>query len=74
MKHECRITVLDTKCFPEYQEAYLANPASGPCPFFHKGDTFLLKRTREQDDFYYLSKNTTSDQLEQAWMNCSRFV
>ncbi|MBQ9154234.1 MAG: hypothetical protein IJ130_10515 [Solobacterium sp.] len=24
--------------------------------------------------FYYLSKNTTSDQLDQAWMNCSRFV
>ena len=23
---------------------------------------------------YYLSKNTTSDQLDQAWMNCSRFV
>ncbi len=45
MKHECRITVLETKCFPEYQELYLANPKSGPCPFFKKGDTFLLKRT-----------------------------
>lgn len=32
MKHECKITVLDTKCFEEYQEEYLANPNSGPCP------------------------------------------
>ena len=48
MKHECKITVLDTKCFPEYQEAYLADPKSGPCPFFKKGDTFLLKRNDDR--------------------------
>ena len=54
MKHECRITVLETKCFPDLQEKYLADPQSGPCPFFKKGDTFLLKRTPEQDDFYHL--------------------
>ena len=51
MQHECRITVLETKVFPEYQEEYLADPKSGPCPCFRKGDTFLLKRTSEQDDF-----------------------
>ncbi|MBQ9152560.1 MAG: TIGR04076 family protein [Solobacterium sp.] len=71
MKHECRITVLDTKCFPEYQEAYLANPASGPCPFFHKGDTFLLKRTREQDDFYHLMNGKFCGE---AWDAVSRYV
>lgn len=54
MQHECRITVLETKVFPEYQEKYLADPKSGPCPCFQKGDTFLLKRTAEQDDFYHL--------------------
>ena len=54
MQHECRITVLETKVFPEYQEKYLADPKSGPCPCFRKGDTFLLKRTPEQDDFYHL--------------------
>ena len=54
MKHECKITVLDTKCFEEYQEKYLADPNSGPCQFFKKGDTFLLKRTPDQDDFYHL--------------------
>ena len=50
MQHECRITVLETKVFPEYQEKYLADPKSGPCPCFQKGDTFLLKRTAERDD------------------------
>lgn len=49
MKHECKITVLDTKCFEEYQEKYLADPKSGPCPFFKKGDIFLLKRTPQQE-------------------------
>ena len=44
MKHECKITVLGTKCFADYQEKYLADPHSGPCPFFKKGETFLLKR------------------------------
>ena len=54
MKHECRITVIDKKCFTDFQEQYLADPKSGPCPFFHVGDTFLLKRTPAQDDFYHL--------------------
>lgn len=54
MRHECKITVLETKVFPDLQEKYLANPKSGPCPFFKPGDTFTLKRTPEQDDFYRL--------------------
>ena len=36
------------------QEKYLADPKSGPCPCFKVGDTFLLKRTPQQDDFYHL--------------------
>lgn len=54
MKHECKITVLETKVFPELQEKYLADPKSGPCPCFKAGDTFILKRTPERDDFYHL--------------------
>ena len=42
MRHECRITVIDKKCFTDYQEQYLADPKSGPCPFFNVGDTFLV--------------------------------
>ena len=41
MKYECKITVLDTKCFEEYQKEYLADPGSGPCPFFKKGDSLF---------------------------------
>ena len=54
MQHECKITVIDKKCFTDYQEQYLADPKSGPCPFFNVGDEFVLKRTPEQDDFYHL--------------------
>ena len=32
MNYECKITVLETKVFPELQENYLADPKSGPCP------------------------------------------
>ena len=48
MQHECKITVLETKVFPELQEKYLADPKSGPCPCFKVGDTFLLKRTPQR--------------------------
>lgn len=51
MRHECKITVLATKCFEDYQETYLADSKSGSCPFFKKGDVFLLKRSPKQDDF-----------------------
>ena len=54
MRHECKITVLETKVFPELQQKYLADPNSGPCPFFKPGETFTLVRTPERDDFYHL--------------------
>ena len=43
MQHECKITVIDKKCFTDYQEQYLADPKSGPCPFFNVGDEFILR-------------------------------
>ena len=71
MKYECRITVLETKCFPELQKQYLADPESGPCPFFKPGDTFLLKRTPQQDDFYHLMNGKFCGE---AWDAVSRYV
>jgi uncharacterized repeat protein (TIGR04076 family) len=71
MKYECKITVLETKVFPDLQEKYLANPKSGPCPFFKPGDTFLLKRTPEQDDFYHLMNGRFCGE---AWDAVSRYV
>ena len=29
MQHECKIAILDTKVFPEFQGQYLAAPKSG---------------------------------------------
>ena len=71
MKYECKITVLETKCFPELQEQYLADSKSGPCPFFKPGDTFLLKRTPQQDDFYHLMNGKFCGE---AWDAVSRYV
>ena len=70
MQHECKITVLETKCFPDLQEQYLADPKSGPCPFFKPGDTFLLKRTPQQDDFYHLMNGKFCGE---AWDAVSRY-
>ena len=64
MQHECRITVLETKVFPEYQEKYLADPKSGPCPCFQKGDTFLLKRSLLPEGRYLFA---------QAYLRAGRF-
>ena len=71
MQHECKITVLETKVFHDYQEKYLANPHSGPCLCFKVGDTFLLKRTSEQDDFYHLMNGKFCGE---AWDAISRYV
>ena len=71
MNYECRITVLETKVFPDLQEKYLADPKSGPCPCFKAGDTFLLKRTPEQDDFYHLMNGKFCGE---AWDAISRYV
>ncbi len=71
MRHECKITVIDKKCFPDFQEQYLADPKSGPCPFFNVGDTFLLKRTPQQDDFYHLMNGKFCGE---AWDAISRYV
>ena len=71
MNYECKITVLETKVFPELQEKYLADPKSGPCPCFKAGETFLLKRTPEQDDFYHLMNGKFCGE---AWDAISRYV
>ena len=71
MQYECRITVLETKVFSDLQEKYLAEPKSGKCPFFNVGDTFVLKRTAEQDDFYHLMNGKFCGE---AWDAISRYV
>lgn len=42
MTHKCKITVLKKECYKELQREYLVDPQSGPCPFFHEGQQFLI--------------------------------
>ena len=34
MQHECKITVLETKCFPDLQEKYMADSGRVHAPFW----------------------------------------
>ena len=34
MKHKVKVTVLDKKLYPELQQQYCADPASGACPCY----------------------------------------
>ena len=75
MQHECRITVLETKCFPEYQRQYLANPQSGPCPCFEVGQEYLFDREAGKDDFYHFGRELDPPfPCAEAWDAVSRYV
>lgn len=71
MQYKCRVTVIDKKCFPEYQEQYLADPRSGPCPFYQVGDEFLFTRYEDEDTFWQMGKGT---QCSEAWDCISRYI
>lgn len=58
MKHKVKVTVLDTKLYPEYQQQYCANPCSGKCPVYNKGDEFVFYRDDERDDYWHCGLNT----------------
>ncbi len=58
MKHQCKVTVLETKVFPDLQEKYLADPKSGACPCYNLGDEFLFRRDEEYNDYWHIGVNT----------------
>ncbi len=67
MKHKCKITVIKKECYPELQKRYLADPKSGPCPFFEVGQEFLL----EGNDFFRMMNGRF---CAEAWDAVSRYV
>ena len=71
MQHECKITVLETRVFPELQEKYLADPKSGPCPCFKAGQEFILERNGVRDDFWHMLDGKF---CSEAWDCVSRYV
>lgn len=48
MKHKCKITVLKRECYKNLQAEYLADPQSGPCPYFHEGQEIIV----DSDNFF----------------------
>lgn len=71
MQHKCKVTVIDKKCFPDYQQQYLENPVSGPCPFYNIGDTFIFERYGGEDTFWLAGDGT---QCAEAWDCISRYI
>ncbi len=51
MKHKVRLTVLDTKVYPDLQKEYCMDPESGACPCYNVGDVFEFYRDGETDHF-----------------------
>lgn len=73
MKHRVKVTVLDTKVHEDLQREYLADPASGACPCFKKGDVYEFWREDDRDDFYRFGGDNRFACAE-AWDCISRYV
>lgn len=71
MQYKCKVTVIDKKCFPEYQSQYLADPHSGVCPFYEIGDEFIFERYSGEDTFWLAGDGT---QCGEAWDCISRYI
>ena len=67
MKHKCKITVLKRECYQDLQSKYLADPKSGPCPFFHEGQEIIV----DSDNFFRMLHGTF---CAEAWDCISRYV
>lgn len=71
MQYQCKVTVIDKKCFPDLQEAYLLDPKSGPCPFYNVGDEFLFERYGGEDTFW---REGNGAHCAEAWDCISRYI
>ena len=67
MKHKCKITVLKRECYQDLQAKYLADPKSGPCPFFREGQEIIV----DNDNFFRMLHGTF---CAEAWDCISRYV
>lgn len=75
MKHECKVTVLETKVYRELQKRYLADPKSGACPVFEAGQEFLFRREPDADDFWNFGRHLGDGfPCAEAWDCISRYI
>lgn len=58
MIHKVKVTVLDTKLYPQLQQEYCADANVGPCPCYNAGDEFVFYRDDDRDDFWHMGLNT----------------
>ena len=71
MQYKCKLTVIDKKVFPDLQEAYLADPKSGACPFYEVGAEYLFERYGDEDTFWTMGKGS---HCSEAWDCFNRYV
>jgi uncharacterized repeat protein (TIGR04076 family) len=71
MQYKCKVTVIDKKCFTDFQQKYLADVNSGPCPFYNVGDEFIFERYGDEDTFWREGNGT---QCAEAWDCISRYI
>lgn len=71
MQYKCKVTVIDKKCFSEYQKEYLSDPQAGACPFYQVGDEFIFERYGGEDTFWLTGNGT---QCGEAWDCISRYI
>ena len=75
MRHQCKITVLDKKLYPELQRAYCAEPESGACPCFEVGQEYLFRTGPGTDDFWHFGRDLDpAFPCAEAWDCISRYV
>lgn len=67
MKHKCKITILKRECYRDLQAEYLADPKSGPCPYFHEGQEIIV----DSDNFFRMLNGTF---CAETWDCISRYV
>ena len=67
MKHKCKITILKRECYKDLQAEYLADPKSGPCPYFREGQEIIV----DNDNFFRMLHGTF---CAEAWDCISRYV
>lgn len=65
--HKCKITVLKRECYTDLQQQYLADPKSGPCPYFREGQEIVV----DSDNFFHMLDGTF---CSEAWDCISRYV
>ena len=71
MQHRCLVTVIDKKCYSDLQTKYLADPKSGPCPFYEVGAQYVFYRYADEDTFWTQGKGS---QCSEAWDCISRYI